>query len=327
MLRSMSLSITLALLAITAIISAPVHADEPGLVYDAPFPVTVSVDGDLSDWPLVTWHKITHNMGWDKLPESDDDASLEFACAADEGNLYVALKIRDDSKCVNEDTGRNIFQDDSVEIYIDADNSKPAVYEPDVCQISIGRYNVGGDPNNPMLNDFRGWNWEGAAANETGTRAAVVDTDYGWAVEAAVPLAFFGIHLADGKVIGFNVHLNDDDDQGERDHWLGWSKTELAGDVDTAYMNPSVFGQLRFVSVNTYLTRVVVGAEGAGEPVVVHQKSEAPAGRSVMADEAPEVVESEPAAQAEEVSSNSKLVKVGIIAAMVVGSIILGLAN
>ena len=127
MLRSMSLSITLALLAITAIISAPVHADEPGLVYDAPFPVTVSVDGDLSDWPLVTWHKITHNMGWDKLPESDDDASLEFACAADEGNLYVALKIRDDSKCVNEDTGRNIFQDDSVEIYIDADNSKPAV--------------------------------------------------------------------------------------------------------------------------------------------------------------------------------------------------------
>lgn len=327
MLRSMSLSITLALLAITAIISAPVHADEPGLVYDAPFPVTVSVDGDLSDWPLVTWHKITHDMGWDKLPESDDDASLEFACAADDGNLYVALKIRDDEKCVNEDTGRNIFQDDSVEIYIDADNSKPTVYEPDVCQISIGRYNVGRDPSNPMLNDFRGWNWEGAAANETGTKAAVVDTDYGWAVEAAIPLAFFGIRLADGTVIGFNVHLNDDDDQGERDHWLGWSKTELADDVDTAYMNPSVFGQLKFVSANTYLTRVVIGEERGVEPVVVHQQPAIPASSDAMIDEAPKAAESDPAADAKEVSSGSKLTKVGIIVAIAVASIILGLAN
>jgi hypothetical protein len=327
MLRSMSLSITLALLAITAIISAPVYADEPGLVYDAPFPVTVSVDGDLSDWPLVTWHKITHDMGWDNLPESDDDASLEFACVADEGDLYVALKIRDDRKCINEDTGRGIFQDDSVEIYVDGDNSKPAVYEPDVCQISIGRYNVGRDPNNPMLNDFRGWNGQGAAANETGTKAAVVDTDYGWVVEAAIPLPFFGIRLADGKAIGFNVHLNDDDDQGERDHWLGWSKTELAGDVDTAYMNPSVFGQLRFVSAGTYLTRVVTGEERGAEPVVVHQKSGAPAGRSVMTDEAPKAAETDPAVGAREVSSGSKLTKMGIIAAMVVAAIILGLAN
>jgi hypothetical protein len=305
------------MLAITATISAPILADEPGVVYDAPFPVTVSVDGDLTDWPLVTWHKITHDMGWSNLPESDDDASLEFACAAGEGNLYVALRIQDDSKCINEDTGRNIFQDDSVEIYIDGDNSKPAVYEPDVCQISIGRYNVGGDPNNPMLNDFRGWNWEGAAANETGTKAAVVDTDYGWAVEAAIPLAFFGIGLGDGKVIGFNVHLNDDDDQGERDHWLGWSKTELAGDVDTAYMNPSVFGQLKFVS----------GEERAGEPVVVHQQPPVPAASDTIAEKGHKAAESEPTAQAKKGGSNSKLIKVGIIAAIVVGSIILGLAN
>jgi hypothetical protein len=327
MLRSIHLSFVLTILLIAATISAPILADEPGVVYDAPFPVTVSVDGDLTDWPMVTWHKITHDMGWSNLPESDDDASLEFACVAGEGNLYVALKIRDDEKCVNEDTGRNIFQDDSVEIYIDGDNSKPEVYEPDVCQISIGRHNVGREPNNPMLNDFRGWNWEGAAANETGTKAAVVDTDYGWAVEAAIPLAFFGIGLADGTVIGFNVHLNDDDDQGERDHWLGWSKTELAGDVDTAYMNPSVFGQLRFVSVSTYLTRVVSGEERAGEPVVVHQKSEAPAPGSAMADEAPKAAETDPAVEAKEVSSGSKLTKVGIIAAMVVAAIILGLAN
>ncbi len=325
--RLIFLSFVLTILLMAAIISVPILADEPGLVYDAPFPVTVSVDGDLSDWPLVTWHKITHDMGWDNLAESDDDASLEFACVAGEGNLYVALKIRDDLKCVNEDSGNGIFQDDSVEIYIDGDNSKPAVYEPDVCQISIGRYNVGRDPSNPMLNDFRGWDGQGASAVETGTKAAVVDTDYGWAVEAAIPLAFFGIGLADGKVIGFNVHLNDDDDQGERDHWLGWSKTELAGDTDTAYMDPSVFGQLKFVSVNTYLTRVVTGEERGAEPVVVHQKSAAPAGKSVMTDETPEVVESNPAEDAKEISSGSKFTKVGIIVAMVVGSIILGLAN
>ena len=46
-----------------------------------------------------------------------------------------------------------------------------------------------------------------------------------------------------------------------------------------------------------------------------------------MIDEAPKAAESDPAADAKEVSSGSKLTKVGIIVAIAVASIILGLAN
>jgi hypothetical protein len=46
-----------------------------------------------------------------------------------------------------------------------------------------------------------------------------------------------------------------------------------------------------------------------------------------MADEAPKAAETDPAVGAREVSSGSKLTKMGIIAAMVVAAIILGLAN
>ena len=166
------------------------------------------------------------------------------------------MKTWDNEKRVDEDVGPDawglipVWLDDSMEIYIDADNSKHSEYEPDVCQITIGRYNVGGDLDNPMLDNFRGLNGQRVSADETGTKAAVIDTDYGWAIEAAVPLAFFGIPPADGTVIGFNAHFNDDDDWGGRDHKLSWSKVEFAGD-EAAYFDPSVFGELRFVSVST----------------------------------------------------------------------------
>ena len=83
-------------------------------------------------------------------------------------------------------------------------------------------------------------NGQGASADQTGTRAVVVDTNYGWAIEAAVPLEFFSIPAVEDTVIDFNVHFNDDDNWGDRDHKLSWSKTELAGDEES-YFNPSVF--------------------------------------------------------------------------------------
>jgi hypothetical protein len=229
-----------------------VFADESGVMYDAMFPYTITVDGDSSDWPTVPWHRVTHDMGWGNLPDNDNDASYEFACVADTDYLYVAIKTWDDGKCVDEDVEPNqgvmpVWLDDSMEIYIDGDNSKNSEYEPDVCQITIGRFSIGEDPDTSISHNFTGMNGQGASANRTGTRAAVVDTNYGWAIEAAISLDFFGIPSVEGTVIGFNVHFNDDDDWGDRDHKLCWSKTELAGD-ESSYFNPAVFGELRFVS-------------------------------------------------------------------------------
>jgi hypothetical protein len=225
---------------------ADVDPGEFGVLYNCGFPVTVKLDGSFGEWPgNVPWHKVKHSMGWN-TPKNDEDGSFEFACAADENFLYIAIKIRDDDKCVDENVGDDVWNDDSIELYIDGDNSKSAEYEADVSQITIGRYNIGEDPKTPKLNAWTGGNGLGQAASATGTMAAVVDTDYGWAMEVAVPLDSFNIELDDGTVIGFNVQLNDDDDGGDVDHKLSWSEKEREGD-ETAYLDPSVFGELKFL--------------------------------------------------------------------------------
>ena len=219
---------------------------EFGFLYPCGFPFTVKLDGNFGDWPGdVPWHKVTHDMGW-TTPGDDEDGSFEFACVADEEFLYVAIKVWDDEKCVDESVGDDVYNDDSIELYIDGDNSKSEVYEPDVSQITMGRYNIGEDPEAPMLNAYTGGNGQGTPASATGTMLAVVDTDYGYAMEVAVPLDTFNIEIAHDVVIGFNMQLNDDDDGAGRDHKLSWSEKELQGG-EVAYLNPSVFGELVFL--------------------------------------------------------------------------------
>jgi hypothetical protein len=229
---------------------------EEGSLYKSDL-LTVKLDGSFGDWPSdAHWHKVSHSMAWDRpmegvvLPASDADASFEFACVIGGKNLYVAVKIQDDKKVVDENMGDDVYMDDSIEIYIDGDNSKSSEYEPDVSQITIGRYNTGRDPERPLLNSWTGMNEQGKAAADTGTMAAVVDTDYGWAVEAAVPLASFGIEAMKGTVIGFNMQLNDDDDGDGPDHKLSWSVKELTGN-NASFKDPSVFGELKITSAES----------------------------------------------------------------------------
>ena len=222
--------------------SAGVDPGKLGVIYNCAFPYTVKLDGKFNDWPkAVPWHKVPHDMGTQPAP-NDDDASFEFACLADDNFLYFAIKIHDDKKVVDEDVGCNVWKDDSFEVYIDGGNEKAASYDGNDSQVTIGRDNVGGDPDNPKLGGCVGQ----LQGPNTGTKAVVVDTDYGWAGEVALPLQTWGIKPADGKVIGFNVHLNDDDDKGPRDHKLIWSVKDVA---DQSWKNPSVFGELKFVMV------------------------------------------------------------------------------
>jgi len=248
MMKSLVSALTMfsTLILVASAFPAEVDPGEFGVLYNCGFPVTVKLDGNLSEWPgNVPWHKVEHTMGW-TTPKDDEDGSFEFACVADEKFLYVAIKIWDDEKCVDEDVGDSVYLDDSIELYVDGDNSKAAEYEADVSQITIGRYNIDEDPEAPMLNAYTGGNNQGQPASATGTMVAVVDTDYGYAMEVAVPLESFNIELDDGTVIGFNVQLNDDDDGGDRDHKLSWSEKEREGG-ETAYLNPSVFGELVFL--------------------------------------------------------------------------------
>lgn len=203
--------------------------------YNCAFPMTVVLDGKFDDdaWKIAPWHGDIIQR--ENLTDSAD-ADIEFAVIADMEWLYVALKVTDDIIQSGENTGGDVWQDDSVEIYIDANHGATDSYDDDDVQITIGADNIGGDIDNPKL---------GGGGPDTGTKAAVIEVDGGWNVEVAIPLknSKWDIKVVDGLVIGFNVHFNDDDG-GDRDHKLIWSDKDAD---DRSWTDPSVFAELTFV--------------------------------------------------------------------------------
>jgi len=228
--------------------AATISGGEFGLLYRCGFNSqnTVELDGDLSDlaWGAAPWHFVDHKTGTGPAP-NDENASLRFAAVADDEWLYVAIDVNDDVIQNQEDSANDVWKDDSVEIYIDPNDGGTDAYENDEgawdTQISIGAENFGGRASGPIL----GGSGDGA---NTGTHAAVVETATGYIVEAAIPLESDGkwdLTLEDGLIIGFNIHMNDDDDGGERDNKLIWSANDLD---DQSWQNPSRFADLEFVA-------------------------------------------------------------------------------
>ena len=84
---------------------------------------------------------------------------------------------------------------------------------------------------------------------KTETIAAGEKTADGWNVEVGIPLKNSGwnIQPKDGLKIGFNMHYNDDDDGGDRDHKLIWSAEEVKLG-EASWQNPSRFAELQFVA-------------------------------------------------------------------------------
>lgn len=213
-----------------------------GEVYECAFPNTVVIDGSLNElpWDYAPWHTINHDEGTGPATNAND-ASLLFAAIADKEWLYVAFKVTDDKIVTGEVSGLDLWKDDSVEVYIDANNAGTAAYEKDDAQITIGADNIDlKDIEKPDL----GGTGDGPT---TGTMVAAVETKNGWIVEAAIPLKNdkWDIKPSDGLIIGFNVHFNDDDDGGDRDHKLIWSLKDVD---DLSYSNTSRFADLKFVS-------------------------------------------------------------------------------
>ena len=217
-----------------------------GTNYNCPFLVSIKLDGNLSDWTGTgaEFILVPHDKGNAPAP-SDADASLKFAAVANNNWLYVAIDIKDDVIKFGE---TDSWEDDSVEIYIDANHARTATYENDDVQITIGAKNI--DLKNiekPLLSGSAG-------AVDTGTQAAVIKTSGGWIVEAGIPLknSKWDIKPVANKVIGFNIHFNDDDDGGTRDHKLIWSDLDVD---DTSWNNPARFANLTFVAANITVVR------------------------------------------------------------------------
>ncbi len=200
--------------------SAWSHAG-PAPIAIVPADRLIEIDGKVDDaWSSVKSHTIG-NVAYSPA-SGEADASASFKMVYDKQALYVLVDVKDD-ELINDSV--EFWLDDSVEIFIDADNSKSQTYGPGDYQ-----YHFAWDSSAPSMGETK--------HNKTGgVKYAFARTEGGYRLEIKLPWSTLGTEPKPGAKIGFDVHVNDDDDGGDRDTKLMWATQH-----DIAWQHPVMLG-------------------------------------------------------------------------------------
>lgn len=180
-----------------------------------------AIDGKAEDlWSEIRKHNISNTA---YAPPSDrSDLTAFYRAMWDDDNLYVLVDVMDD---VLKNDSDEFYLDDCVEVFIDADNSKSADYGDNDYQYFFEWAEA-----NPQMGESR-------HGKTDGVQFAVGRADVGYRVEIRFPWSTLGTNASLGAKIGLDVHVNDDDDGGDRDTKLMWR-----GKEDNAWQTPQAFG-------------------------------------------------------------------------------------
>ena len=162
----------------------------------------------------------------------NNDLSGNFRTLWDSNNLYVLVQVTDEAQ--QNDSGLETWKDDSVEIYADANNDKASSYGS---------------------NDYQyRFTWTGSSLRIeetkhgaiTGVAASRAVTANGYIIEVKLPWSTLGqSSVVANALLGLDVHINDDDNGGDRDGKKAWFNT-----ADTSWQNPSTFATARLIGLH-----------------------------------------------------------------------------
>ena len=149
----------------------------------------------------------------------------------------MLVVVKDESLTNDSGGGDNKWNDDSVEVYIDGDNSKGASIGADDHQYSF-RWN------NEELETPSAIHH--GAPSLVGVEYAVDTTADGYMLEIKLPwMSIMSKPATPGQLVGIDVWINDDDVSGDRDSQISWHSTDGNG-----WQNPSVWGVGALVAGN-----------------------------------------------------------------------------
>lgn len=157
---------------------------------------------------------------------STTDLSANFHILHDTTNLYIAIQVTDN---VFQSDSTSAWHDDSIEIYLDGNFSRGNTYDLVDDRHYIVRFNqsnfVDGVFTRPLPQGS-----VVAVSNNSGANTYIVEMSF--------PLSGLNISASQGKQIGLDIQINDDDSNGgNRDGVLMWNTN-----TNDAWQNPSVFG-------------------------------------------------------------------------------------
>jgi endoglucanase len=248
------------LIAFALLMSTAVYAQDavapPAIRGEAvyvPFPVAITLDGDLSDWagiPTVTVDNGT-------MPSSNpaENGSFTFAVAADSHNFYIYMTMPD-AIIITGQHDANYWNEDSLEFYLNLSGDLNAgSYTASIFQININPGDIGNTDASTIT-------LTGSNSLTSGVNAIIFATDDGWGFEGSMALDG-RIMPSHGLEIGFQAHANGASEL-DRKVKLIWSAADTA---DTSWTNPSVFGRALFFEVGS--TEVPMPTPREVEPEVV----------------------------------------------------------
>lgn len=182
------------------------------------------IDGRIDEcWAGAQSHKLTKSFY--VPPVSDVDISANYRALWDQNNLYILIEVTDDQRQNDSD---EFWQDDGIEVFIDADNSKSATYGPGDYQYYF------------TLNADSLAVGEAKRENTSGVQSGFINTDNGYRAEFKFAWSALGIRPAPGVSIGLDVQVNDDDNGGVRDSKIAWNAV-----TDNAWQTPQAFGTVQ----------------------------------------------------------------------------------
>lgn len=165
--------------------------------------------------------------------------SGQFRVLTDQNNLYLLVEVIDDNVIAGDGPSPYKTDDDGIEIFIDANNTKGLDYHTAPATINAWQLIFrNGDP-------VAALGFENATNGDALPAMTFENilTASGYAFEIVIPWAnvgFSGIP-SNGQLFGLDVGANDDDNGGVRDRKIAWYDTHVP---DNAYQYPIVFGTL-----------------------------------------------------------------------------------
>lgn len=203
---------------ILAAIASSLYSQTP-VVNAKPRTVTININGNPNESNWEFTNSVTKNI----IGTSNN--TITYAVLWDAQYLYVAVRVIDATK---RNDSSNPWDDDAIEVYIDAENNGGTSYGTNDRQF------------------VKEWNsssiWE-KTSKTTGVTHAWSNISGGYAIEMRIAWSNIGVtNPAVGFTIGFDIANDDDDNGGARDSQRMW-----AGDSNN-WQYPQNFGDLVLVS-------------------------------------------------------------------------------
>jgi hypothetical protein len=179
-------------------------------------------------WARSRFRSISNLVAGDL--DDKKDLSAKWRSSWDNDNLHIRVNVTDD-KLVQDSP--ESWSDDSIEIYLDLDNSRRAKY----------------DGNNDFKLSFRMKDKivsiDGIKPSRYSRKLAknikftMKKSPRGYYLETSIPWTELKIKPRINQRIGFEIQVNDDDSGQQRDGKIAWNAK-----VDKAWKNPKMFGEI-----------------------------------------------------------------------------------